>query len=223
MRWRLIGLVVALGAVVLGLPASGSALLGQLPISLGSSGPSPSALDTTAGGRSPVWINQDRVTHTVTFANGLCSFQVAPGEQADCSNDFFATVGQYPYTVDGTVQASVIVSLNPRTVTLTARHHTIKRGGRLLLHGMLDYALSSPPSFDTRMPVTLLARHDRHHPFKRLAVNAELKKRGTSGFPWKLYVHPKATTTYIAEATSNASYWQPAMSRPFRVVVRANR
>ena len=224
-RWRLIGLVAVLGTVILGLPSAGSALLGQYPISLTANGPSPSILDTTAGGRSPLWINQDQVTHTVVFANGLCSLQLAPGDRGDCSNDFFASVGQYPYTVDGTVQASVIVSLNPRTVTLTASRHTVKRGGRLLLHGVLDYALSGPPSFSSRMPVTLLARSDLHHPFRRVAVTTKLKTRRSlsSGFRWTLYVHPRRTTIYMAEATSSANYWQPAMSRPFKVVVRASR
>jgi hypothetical protein len=224
-RWWLIGLVAVLGAVMLGLPSAGSALLGQYPISLTASGPSPTILNTTAGGRSPVWINQDQVTHTVAFANGLCSLQLAPGDRGDCSNDFFASVGQYPYTVDGTVQASVIVSLNPRTVTLTARNHTIKQGGHLLLHGILDYALSGPPSFSSRMPVTLLARPDRDHPFRQVAVIAKPKTRRSlsSGFSWKLYVHPRRTTIYVAEATSNPNYWQPAKSRPFKVVVRASR
>jgi hypothetical protein len=224
-RRRLIGLLAVLGAVVLGFPAAGSALLGQYPISVTASGPSPSVLNTTAGGRSPVWINQDQVTHTVTFANGLCSFQVAPGDRADCSNDFFVSVGQYPYTVDGTLQASVIVSLNPRTVTLTARRHTIEQGGRLLLHGMLNYAVIGPPVFSSRMPVTLLARPDRHHPFRRVAVITKLMTRRStsSGFLWKFYVHPKATTTYIAEANSSTDFWQPAVSRPFKVVVRPRR
>jgi hypothetical protein len=72
------------------------------------------------------------------------------------------------------------------------------------------------------MPVTLLARPDRHHPFRQVAVIVKLKTRRSlsSGFPWKLYVHPRRTTIHMAEATSNADYWQPAMSRPFKVVVR---
>jgi hypothetical protein len=220
---RSIGLVAVLGAVFLGLPSAGSALLGQWQISLMPGGPSPSVLNTTAGGRSPLWINQDQVTHTVTFANGLCSLRLAPGDRGDCSNDFFAAVGHYQYSVDGTVQASVIVSLNPRTVTLTARSHTITRGRHLLLQGTLDYPLGSPPALYSRMPVTLLARPDRHHPFRPVAMTAKPKKRQPSGFPWKLSVHPRATTIYIAEATSDTSYWQPAMSRPFKVVVRASR
>jgi hypothetical protein len=226
-RSRLIGLLAVLGAALLGFPTAGSALVGQFVISLTASGPSPSVLNVGAGGRSPLWFNQDQVTHTVTFANGLCSIQLAPGDQGDCSNDFFASVGQYPYTVDGTVQASVNVSLYARTVTLTARRHRIKPGGRLLLHGILDYDVlgGSPPALATRMPVTLLARPDRHHPYRRVAVTAKLKTRRSlsSGFLWKLSVHPKRTTTYIAEATSASDFWQPALSRPFTVVVRRSR
>jgi len=224
-RWWLIGLVAVLGAAILGMPSAGSALRPTWQIILTPSGPSPSVLDVTGGGYL-FWINQDQVTHTVTFANGQCSFQLAPGARGNCGNDFpLASVGEYTYTVDGTFQGSVIVSHNPqpRTVTLTARRHTIKRGGRLLLHGMLDYPIGSPPDFYSRMPVTLLARPDRYHRFKRVAVTAKQKRRGPSGFPWKLYVHPKATTIYMAEATSSADSWQPAKSRPFKVVVRASR
>jgi hypothetical protein len=226
-RSRIIGLLAVLGAVVLGFPSAGSALVGQPLIVLTASGPSPSVLSVGVGGRSPSWFNQDQLPHTVTFANGLCSVQLAPGDRGECSNDFFASVGQYPYTVDGTVQASVNVSLYRRTVTLTARSHTIERGARLLLHGTLDYDVlgGSPPVFETNMPVTLLARHDSHHPFTRVAVTAKLKTRRSlsSDFPWKLYVHPRRTTIYMAEATSSADSWQPAKSRPFKVVVRASR
>jgi DNA-binding beta-propeller fold protein YncE len=224
--WWLIGLVAVLGAVILGLPSAGSALLPTWQIALTPSGPSPSVLDLTAGGGYLFWINQDQVTHTVTFTDGQCSFQLAPGARGNCGNDFpIASVGEYKYTVDGTFQGSVIVSLNPqpRTVTLTARRHTINRGGRVLLHGMLDYPIGSPPDLYSRMPVTLLARPDRYHRFKRVAVTAKAKKRGPFGFPWRIYVHPKATTIYMAEATSNTDSWEPAMSRPFKVVVRANR
>ena len=224
-RWRLIAQVALVGALVLAFPSAGSALRPMLEITLTSNGPSPSVLNLTVGGVYLYWLNQDQVTHTVTFADGLCSFQVAPGERGLCSTESYAAAGQYPYTVDG-AQGSVIVSLNPRTVTLTARRHTIKQGGHLLLHGILDFPVDSPPIFESKMPVTLLARHDSHHPFKRVAVAAKWKKRqgqGSGGFPWKLSVHPKTTTTYIAEATSAPDYWQPATSGPFTVVVRASR
>lgn len=223
-RWWLIGLVAVFGAVILGFPSAGSALRPTWEISLTPSGPSPSVLNLPVGGGYLYWINEDEVTHTVTFANGLCSFQLAPGARGVCSTGWpFPSAGQYPYTVDGTFQGSVIVSLNPRTVTLTAKRHTIKEGGRLLLHGMLDFPVDSPPIVESKMPVTLLARHNSHHPFKRVAMTAKWRKRQASGFPWKIYVRPRRTTIYIAEATSGADYWQPAMSRPFKVVVRASR
>ena len=225
-RSRLIGLAAVLGAVVLGFPAAGSALQPTWEITLTPSGPSPSVLNVSGSGYL-FWVNQDQVTHTVTFADGLCSFQVAPGDRGSCSNSWpFPSAGQYSYTVDGKFPGSVIVSSlspNPRTVTLTAKRHTIKQGRHLLLHGVLDYPVGSPPDFYSRMPVTLLARHDSHHPFKRVAVTAKWKKRQASGFPWKLYVHPRRTTIYLAEATSDPTSWQPARSRPFKVVVRASR
>jgi len=226
---RFICLLAVLGAVILGFPAASSALRPTVQISLTPNGPSPSVLNLPVGGVYLYWFNQAQVTHTVTFADGQCSFQVAPGERGSCSSNGgfpFISAGQYAYTVDGTSQGSVIISLNPRTVTLTARRHTIQQGGHLLLHGILDFPIDNSPVFYTKMPVTLLARHDSRHPFKSVAVTAKLKKRlgqGSGGFPWKLYVHPRAPTTYIAEATSYTDYWEPAMSGPFTVVVRASR
>ncbi len=133
-------------------------------------------------------------------------------------------MGQYPYTVDGTTQASVVVTPSPRTVTLTARSHTIKRGAHLLLHGTLAYGgFPLPPSPYSDMPVIVLARHDRHHPYQRIAMAAEPGKRQPSGYPWQLHVHPKRTTIYIAEANSQPDYgqfWTNATSKPFKAVVK---
>lgn len=172
-----------------------------------------------------MWINQDQVTHTVVFANGLCSLQLAPGQAGYCSNSFWAYVGQYPYAVDGTTQASVVVTPSPRTVTLTARSHLIRRGAHLRLHGILDFGSvgGNPPVQYSDMPVIVLARHDRHHAFQRIAMAAEPGRRKSSGFPWELWLHPKTTTIYIAEATNQpdfGQFWQNARSRPFKVIVR---
>lgn len=186
-------------------------------ITLTPTGPSP-AIVTIGGNLYPVWRNTDTVGHTVSFANGLCSFQVAPGQIGQCSTPW--RVGKYPYTVDGRFQASIVKVLVFRTLTLAARSHTVSRESRLRLHGMLDYAIGSPPVFYSSMPVTLLARPDRHHPFRRIAVTDKPSRRRPSGFPWELYVHPRATTIYIAEAASDTDTWEPAMSRPFKVIVR---
>jgi hypothetical protein len=76
--------------------------------------------------------------------------------------------------VDGTSQASITYVPDPRTMTLTASSHTIKRGAHLHLHGLLSYGTESTPlpgvgAYFTSMPVTVLALHDRHHPFQQIA------------------------------------------------------
>jgi hypothetical protein len=123
-RWRMIAQLGLLGALILVFPSGGSALSAAF-VALTPSGPSPIVL-TIPAGMHPVWNNNDQVPHTVVFANGLCSFQLAPGTYGQCNFEFSA--GRYPYTVDGTTQASVVVNaLPPPTVTLTARSHTIRR------------------------------------------------------------------------------------------------
>src|SRR3954452_7543976 len=104
----LIAQVALVGALaVLALPSSGAAFSG-IPIFLTANGPSP-AVQTLTAGAYPIWINQDTATHTVTFANGRCSLQVRPGGGfVGCPTGFY--VGDYPYTVDGTIQASIVVA-----------------------------------------------------------------------------------------------------------------
>lgn len=161
--------------------------------------------------------------HTVTFANGLCSFQLAPGAYTECN--FPLLVGQYPYTVDGTIQASVVVNaLPPTTVSLTAGSHTIRRAAQLRLHGTLNRTeCCLPPSLVLRMPLVVLARHDRYHPFHHIATVRSERRMPDGSYGWQLSLHPTARTIYIAEVT-----YQPqgelgqrqAWSRPFKVLVR---
>jgi hypothetical protein len=220
-RWRLVAQIALGGAVLAAFPSAGSAYVAQFPIALTPNGPSPSVVTLGAGARSPLWINQDQVTHAVVFANGLCSLQVAAGESGSYSDDFFARVGQYPYTVDGTVQASVAVVLNPRTVTLTASSHIISRGAPLTLHGEL--AASVPVPAPSLQPVTVLARHDRNHAFHRIAVVRTKYGHGLKRSVWHLRVRPGMHTTYIAEAKyqpDSHPYWRNATSKPFNVAVR---
>ena len=224
-RW-LIGKVALLGVLaVLALPSSGSALSAVF-IYLTPTGPSP-AVQTIPAGLYPVWVNQDTGTHTVTFANGW-SIQIAPGGYGQCTNScFFAGVGDYPYTVDGTVQASIVVTAEGRTVTLTARRHTIKRGSQLMLRGALAIAQLSPPSTQgPRQPVVVLARRDGHRSFHPIAVVTAKPHRWRGGSlanlhsVWRLRVRPRVSTTYIVEARYQSQSWQRARSGPFRVRVR---
>lgn len=216
-----LALVGVLG--VLALPGSGLAFSG-IPITLTASGPSP-AVQKFPAGLYPLWINQDTVAHTVTLANG-CSFQVSPGAIGQCDG-FSSVVGDYPYTVDGTAQARLVVTADRRTVTLGARNHRIGRGSELLLHGKLTAWSAGPPVFQgPRQPVIVLARPDRYHPFHRIAVVTAKPRRAerpaSAHSVWQLHVRPRAKTIYIAEANSQPAggeYWQRALSKPFRVRV----
>jgi hypothetical protein len=223
-RRRLIWQVALLGGLILAFPSTGSALC-ALFVQLTPSGPSPAVVTIGPGGPYPVWTNSDQVTHTVTFANGLCSLQLAPGAYGQCN--FPLLVGQYPYTVDGSTQASVVVdALPPSSVTLTAKGHRLSRAAQLHLEGTLEWTQSGcgPPIFGPlRVPIVVLARHDRYHPFRRLTT-VRLERREPDGrLVWKLNVRPKAKTIYIARLT-----YQPlgelgrrtAWSRPFKVSLR---
>jgi hypothetical protein len=218
-RWRLIVQAALVGALaVLAFPADSSALRAVF-LTLTPTGPAPIVL-TIPAGLYPAWINQDEVTHAVVFANGLCSLQVSPGETRSCSNGFSEVVGRYPYTVDGTVEASIVVVPEPRAVTLTARAHRIQRGTLLTLHGQVTVPVLSPPTPPSPQPVTVLARLDSRHPFRRIAV-VVARPHGWK-LLWQLRVRPRATTTYIAEANSQPTggqFWQHARSRPFKVLV----
>ena len=218
-RLRLIGQAALVGALaVLALPADGSALRAVF-VSLTPTGPAPIVL-TIPLGLYPVWINQDQVTHTVVFANGLCSLQVAPGETKGCSNGLSELVSRYPYTVDGTIQASIVVVPESRDVTLTAKSHRIRRGARAVLNGQVTVPVLSPPAPPSPQPVTVLARLDSRHPFRRIAV-VVARLHGWQ-LLWHLRVRPRATTTYIVEANSQPAggqFWQQARSSPFNIVV----
>lgn len=222
----LVALVGVLTALVF--PADGSALRAVF-IGLTPSGPSPAVL-TIEAGLYPVWINEDTVPHSVVFANGLCSIEVAPGAIGQCTNGYGGCyVGTYVYTVDNTFQASIVTLADGRSVSLNARRHTIHRGSELRLHGRLqDYDLS-PPGAGPEQPIVVLARRDRYHPFRRIAVvRAKLHRKPTENAPfgrllWQLRVRPRTRMIYIAEANSNPPggvVWERAWSKPFRVRVR---
>ena len=218
-RWRLTAQVALVGVlVVLAFPADGSALRAVF-IALTPTGPSPSVL-TLPAGLYPVWLNQDTVAHTVVFADGRCSFQVAPGGYGQCTNGFSQFAGQFAYTVDGSTQARIDVVPEGRAVTLTARTHRIAAGAKLRLHGELDVPILSPPAPPAPQPVVVLARHDRDHPFHRIRV-VSARTHGWH-LNWQLAVRPRARTSYIVEANSQPAgggqYWQRAWSRPFTVV-----
>ena len=230
-RRRLIARVAFVGVLaLLAFPGKGSGLRPVFVVSLTPTGPSPAVLEVPAGLGPVVFSNMDTVTHTVAFANGSCSIEVAPATRGQCaSGSFMGYVGDYPYTVDGTSQAQVVIDAVGRSVSLEARSHTISRRSQLRLHGRLQEEDSnwSPPSAGSPQPIIVLARRDRYHAFHRIAVVRAQLHPSTKNAPfgellWQLRVRPRVRTIYIAEANSQppgGRVWQRAWSRSFRVRV----
>jgi hypothetical protein len=228
-RW-LIAQVALLGMLgVLAFPGASSALLPQFVVTLTSTGPSPAVVNEPVG-YPPVWFtNTDTVTHSVVFANGSCSIQVAPDSREQCSGSFASYIGDYDYTVDGTTQGQVVVEPIGRSVSLFARRHSISRGSELRLHGRLqDLHYPSPPNAGSPQPILVLSCTNQCHTFHRIAVVRATLHPRTKSAPlgkllWQLRVRPRATTVYIAEAVyqpRGGRVWEQAWSKPFRVRVR---
>jgi hypothetical protein len=204
-------------------------------VSLTATGPLPSTVRMPAEWALE-FFNADSVTHTVVFANGLCTLTVTPGEPAHpgygatCNSHFSSYVGSYAYMVDGKFPGIVVTTPLSRSVSLTARTHTIRGGTRLTLHGQVTRSNSccSPPP-----PVVVLVRHSRAQPFEPVAtVRTRGSDQATNG--WKLDVRPDVPTTYIAEVTAQrlcyfpasrcahpqGQVWADARSRAFTVRIR---
>jgi len=203
-------------------------------VALTGAGPSPSTL-TMHAEQGLTFFNSDSVSHTVVFANGLCSLTFAPGQGGPhgpfCDDNFAFYVGIYPYTVDGKFQGTVVTTALRRSVTLNARTHTIRRGTRLILRGRVNppgwrHHVSNPPGWRTNVSVIVLARHNSKHPYRPIAtVNPGLmaKVPGNWKQNWTLTVQPGQTTTYIAKVTAQVpqgQIWTNPRSRPFTVRIR---
>jgi hypothetical protein len=215
-------------------------------VSLTSTGPSPSTFKMVAAW-GMYFDNTDSVTHTVVFANGLCSLSLTPGQAGgpgfyvnevphpNCKHNFPFYVGSYAYTVDGRFPGTVVTTPLRRFVTLTARTHTIRRGTGLTLHGQVISGDCNPEPGPLKgrplPPVIVLARQDGRHPFERIAT-VPVKYTLTQGkvcgqrkveWVWKLKLQPAVTTTYIAKVTGQfpkGQVWTKARSRPFAVRIQ---
>ena len=241
MNKRLAAMATLLAAVAgaAGLFASASNSAPQPPncgyvlgclVTLTATGPSPGTLTMHAEGNVR-FSNWDSVSHTVVFANGLCSITVHPRDfPPACDKPFEFYAGSYAYTVDGKFRGTVITTPLPRSVNLTARAHTIQGGTRLTLRGRVlrsDSGSAPPP------PVLVLARGKSTQPFEAVAT-VRTKGSHQTAYGWKLTVRPDGATTYIAEVTAQrlcyypasrcahpqGQVWANAKSRPFTVRIR---
>jgi plastocyanin len=231
----LIGQVVFVGVVAaFAFASDGSAYVGSASVTLTASGPTP-ATSTINAGTYLAFVNKDSVTHTVVFANGLCSLSVSPGEAVgpdnsingsqlpDCNSDFPLYVGSYAYTMDGKFPGTVNTSAGRRAVTLTARSHRIRPGARLRLHGLARWDdTATPTASRAPFPVIVLA-HEAGSPGYRVIARVTMKGLVDTRDVWHLRVRPVVATTYIAELTGQlpgGTIWKPAKSRHFTIRMR---
>jgi hypothetical protein len=206
----------------------GSAGLPQVAIALTASGPSPGTMS-----KRPMdeleFVNQDSVAHTVVFASGRpCSLNVPPGATGECHDGGPTGVGVHSYTVDGKFPGTVNVLAYHRSVSLTARSHTIRLGGRLKLHGQITQESQGSRYCAEFFLLRVLIRHNHRSPYRRLTTlrlgkpDSVPSKHGRCLFGWRLTVRPGRPTTYIAEVTSMADedWFTRATSHPFTVAIR---
>jgi hypothetical protein len=219
------------GAVAAGLFAGpsasspGTCVRFYCSITLAASGPSPSTLTVPATSQL-FFENTDSVAHTVVFANGLCSFTVAPQQDSECATNPTFYVGSYPYTVDGKFAGTVVTRPLRRSVTLTARGHGIRRGTSLTLHGRVSWINYHPWFSQPQFHVIVLRRQNGSQAFKQITTGRlwssqpNANRSGTVSFSWKRKVHPGDTTTYIAKVVGYEGVWSAATSRAFTVRIR---
>jgi hypothetical protein len=227
-RWLIVQLALVGVLALLVFPGASSALRPMFVISLTSNGPSPAVLSIPAGLGTVSFSNTDTVTHSFAFASGWCSAELAPDTSRGCGVP--QHVGDYPYTVDGTTQADVVVEAVGRSVSLVAKGHSIRLGSPLTLHGRLEEANAnwSPPNAGQPQPIIVIARPNQGHPFHRVAVVKASVYPPTKRAPWgellwHVRIRPRWNMTYIAVASfqpAGGTVWQRTRSKPFRVDVR---
>ena len=208
-------------------PGASSALVPTYVISLTSSGPSPAVLTTSASYGRLQFDNTDTVTHSIAFANGRCSVDIAPDAQFDCGR--LPYVGTYAYTIDGTSQGQIVIDPASRRVSLRVKRHAVRLGSTVTLHGTLvEDTLGAPPSPGSPQPIIVIARPYRGHPFHRVGVVEATPHWPTKSDPfygerWHLTIHPHAGMTYVAIASYQpkaGQIWERAVSKPSWVAVR---
>jgi hypothetical protein len=227
-RRRLI-VQLALGGLLalLAFPGASSALAPTYLVSLTASGPSPAVLTTPASFGTIRFHNIDSVSHTIAFANGACTADIAPDDTFDCGKPLY--VGHYPYTVDGASQANIVIKPAGRSVTLHTKRHSIRPRSAVTLHGSLaEDSLGGPPTAGSPQRIIVAARPYRGHPFHRAGVVEATVHPPTKHAPygklvWHLRIHPRSRMTYVAIASyqpKGGQVWERAVSKPFRINVR---
>jgi hypothetical protein len=203
-------------------------------VTLTPTGPSPTTVTRSASPQVFLdFVNNDSVAHNVVFAGGHCSIDVPPGAAPgsyECHDGGPTRVGTYYYTVDGEFPGTVHVVGLFRSVSVTARPHTIRFGGGVKLLGQLTLDNEGGPFCPSayRDVILLLARHRPSQPFRRIAMfpisGRPRSKRAVNNrctYAWQRKVRPVQSTTYIAKTSGGLYAFKPATSRPVTVEVRS--
>ena len=231
--WLLMASVVLVaGVVAFASPSDGSAGMKLVTVAITAAGPSPSTVRIGPLGQV-LFVNRDSVAHTVVVrqnAHAQWTCPLAPAGQSSggdqCTYGGNEYVSRHAYTVDGQFPGKVVVVGLPRSVSLTARTHTVALGSPLTLHGQVTFENWLGNVCD-RFPISILARHDRSQKFTRIAyLPARALQKGkppTSNrctYVWQRSFRPGVATTYIAKVRGFARVWRLATSRPYTVTIR---
>lgn len=231
------GLLIARAVVVgvfaaLAFASNGSGA-GPRTVVISATGPSPSTVSIGPYGEV-LFVNRDSVAHTVVVqqnahARWTCSLAAAgePPPGSDRCLYHAAFVSRHSYTVDGQPRGEIVVLGLPRSVSLTARTHTIRLGRQLSLHGRTSFETWLDSTCGDKFTLVLLARPAHSPRFKRIAVFpvGANKKTPTAvnnrcSYSWQRTVRPGIETTYIARVLGVARIWRVPTSRPFTVSIR---
>lgn len=230
--WPLIARIalVVVAAALMGV-SDGSAAPKVVTVMLTAAGPSPSTARISPY-EEVLFVNGDSVAHNVVVrqnkhARWTCSLSPAgePPSGSDQCAYRAGFVSSHPYTVDGQRAGTVVVVGLARSVTLTARTHTIALGRQLTLHGQETRDNQGDPVcyHAPGGTVFLFARHERSQPFKRIAIFSSkppknrLATNNRCTYDWQRKVRPGTATTYIVRMTETHRIWRVATSRPFAV------
>lgn len=199
---------------------------------------SPPVLRFPATLNAPSWVNDDNTAHTVTFANGLCTFTLEPGHRDTCRpadvwcdicTGFWRYVGIYPYSVSGVAagEGEIEVAPAPRILTITTSRTLARPRQAVVLSGTLTYEEVPPPL--SRQPITILRRVAGSRDFKRFRTippmgNAlPLVTGAAATFRWHLVIRPTETATYRAiddVQPPGGTVWQAGTSTTVTIHVR---
>jgi hypothetical protein len=139
--------------------------------------------------------------------------------------NFTFYVGTYPYSVDGKYAGTIVINPVPRSVTLTARTHKVRRGTQLRLHGVVQFGGNFGPGCckTAPFPVKVYARYLGSPSLKQIATVHTSGDEAASY--WHVRVRPGVPTGYIAQISGQlpqGQIWtqQPSWSHPYTVRIR---